>query len=169
MKIIAIFLYSFFIALIAGFLVFPRAFPKQQVLAESASPIPTIAPTPSPKPTESPTPKPKTPSPTETPTPVPTFTSQQIYELMDRFGAQYNVDPNVLRHIAVCESEFNPLAVNGPYEGLYQFVSITWQNYRKKMGENPSPDLRTNAEEAIQTAAYALSLGNSGIWPNCAP
>lgn len=173
MRILVIFLYSFFIALIVGFLIFSKVFPKQQVLAESTSPTPapTDSPTPTPEPTQSPTPKPKTPSPvpTQTPIPAPVFSSQQIYELMDRFGTQYNVDPNVLRHIAICESGFDPLATNGPYEGLYQFGSITWQNYRKKMGEDPSPTLRVNAEEAIQTAAYALSLNNTGIWPNCAP
>jgi len=173
MKIIVFFLYSLLIFFIVGLLIFPRINSKPQVLAENSTPTPTITPIPSPTETPSPeptaTPKPKTPTPSPTPTPVPTFTSQQINEFIERFGAQYNIDPNVLRHIAICESGFKPLAVNGPYEGLYQFGSITWQNYRKKMGENSDPALRTNAEEAIQTAAYALSLNNSGIWPNCAP
>jgi hypothetical protein len=37
------------------------------------------------------------------------------------------------------------------------------------MGEDADIDLRLNAEEAVQTAAYAYSLGNDSIWPNCAP
>lgn len=177
MKFIVIFLYSLLIAFIAGLLILPKINMEPQVLADTATPTPTqtSTPTPTPEPTETPTPKPKTPNPTPkatptiTPTPVSPLTSQQINELIERFGAQYNVDPNILRHIAICESGFNPLAVNGPYEGLYQFGSITWQNYRKKMGENPDPALRTNAEEAIQTAGYAISLNNRGIWPNCNP
>ena len=37
------------------------------------------------------------------------------------------------------------------------------------MGEDPDISLRYNAEEAVQTAAYNLSINNAGIWPNCAP
>jgi len=29
--------------------------------------------------------------------------------------------------------------------------------------------LRFNAEEAVQTAAFALSQGKTSIWPNCSP
>ena len=157
-----------------------------QVLAdkvEAREPTPHATESPTPNPTEpeaSPTPTPEitptskpTPKPTFTPPPAggqqPTFTSEQIYGFTERFGAQYSVDPNVLRHIALCESGFKSNATNGAYFGLYQFGSITWTNYRKLLGEDPDPNLRLNAEEAVQTAAYALSLGKSHIWPNCAP
>ena len=77
--------------------------------------------------------------------------------------------PNVMRHLAICESGFRADAVNGPYVGLFQFGPTTWQNIRAEIGENPDPDLRADAEEAIQTAAYALARGKLGIWPNCQP
>lgn len=177
---------SFILGAIIGFVIFNQAiksFIEPQVLGESViakevttTPSPTETPSPSPTPTPTPTPTATpTPKPTVKPTPIPTrvpqpvFTHTQINEFMERFGAQYVVDPNILRHIALCESEFRPNAVNGPYIGLFQFGSITWQNLRKAMGEDPSPDLRANAEEATQTAAYALSLGKIRIWPNCAP
>jgi soluble lytic murein transglycosylase-like protein len=79
------------------------------------------------------------------------------------------VDPNVLRHIAVCESGFNPLASNLAYAGLYQFSPNTWQNYRGNMGEETNTDLRFNAEEAVQTAAFVLSINQAYIWPSCVP
>ncbi len=101
--------------------------------------------------------------------PQPTFNLEQINALIERFGSQYGVDPNVLRYIAICESNFNPLAINGPYAGLYQFGPITWQNNRQLMNEDINPDLRFNAEEAIQTAAFVLSIGRGGVWPNCLP
>jgi hypothetical protein len=144
----------------------------------SPTPIPSVTPSPEPTPTMTPTPSP-TPSPSLSPTPTmtpvptpvpqPTFTSEQINAFIERFASQYGVDPNVLRYIAVCESGLDPLAVNGPYSGLYQFTSFTWKNNRQLMGEETNPDLRLNAEEAIQTAAYIISIGRGAIWPNCFP
>ncbi|MBI4057913.1 lytic transglycosylase domain-containing protein [Candidatus Microgenomates bacterium] len=143
-----------------------------EVLAESTkvTPSPPPAATATPEPAPDPTPSwSPTPKPTPTPLPVPTFSSQEINGFIDRFAGQYAVDPNVLRHIAVCESGFNPAAYNIGYAGLYQFGSITWKNFRIAIGEDPEAQLRFNAEEAVQTAAYALSQGKSHIWPNCAP
>jgi soluble lytic murein transglycosylase-like protein len=97
------------------------------------------------------------------------FSSEQINVFIERFAGQYGVDANVLRHVAVCESGFNPHASNLSYAGLYQFTSNTWGNYRKQMGEDENPDLRFNAEEAVQTAAYIMSIGKTHIWPSCVP
>lgn len=147
---------------------------KTEILSQAVeiTPIPTLTPTPTPTP--SPTPRP-TPTPTLIPTPTPTsapvvtFTSEQIHGFIERFAVQYGVDPNVLRYIAVCESGFNPLAYNVGYAGLYQFGPTTWAKFRQQIGENTNPDLRFNAEEAVQTAAYVLSVERGGIWPNCLP
>jgi hypothetical protein len=130
----------------------------------TSTPVPT--PSPTPKPTKTPSP---TPVPTETPIPQPLFSPEEIHGFIERFSGQYGVDPNVLRHLAVCESGFNPLAEKLNYAGLFQFSPNTWIKYRELMGEDADIDLRLNAEEAVQTAAYALSLNNDSIWPNCAP
>jgi len=148
------------------------------VFKPTPTPTPTLTPTPTPTstptPTPSPTPSPRpTPTPTITPTPTPfpqpTYNSEQINAFIERFGSQYGVDPNVLRYVAVCESNFNPAAINGPYAGLYQFSSITWKNNRQLMSEETNTDLRFNAEEAVQTAAFIISIGRGSIWPNCLP
>lgn len=159
---------------------------KEEVLgvAETVSPIPTIF-TPSPSPSLTPTSIPvptNTPSPTPMdsamlttlpsaqPTPtIPPASSLEVNGFIDRFSAQYGVDPNILRHIAICESGFASNAKNGPYIGLFQFGEITWKNIRKEFGEDTNPDLRYSAEESVQTASYALSHGKGGIWPNCQP
>lgn len=167
---------SALILLIEGFY-FLGPLVKSSVLSENVE----VAPTPiiTPVPTESPTPiatpaktlKP-TPIPTMTPTPVPTPTPAspaEINSLIDRFSSQYSVDPNVMRHMALCESGFNSSAVNGNYVGLYQFAPNTWKNIRKEMGEDTEVNLRLSAEESVQTAAYAFSKGKTGIWPNCMP
>lgn len=147
--------------------------PRTYVLGEKVATTPTATASPSESPTPSPTPSPSpTPAPTQTPKPLPTPTPPppaEINALIDRFSGQYAVDPNVMRHIAICESGFNPLAVNGPYVGLYQFEKITWRNLREEIGEDIRADLRFSAEESAQTAAYAISKGKRGIWPNCAP
>lgn len=166
--------------ILAGQVVYLAAFQpgkvKEEVLAEattapSITPTPTPIPIPTETPTVAPTPKPVTlkPLPTATPIPQPVFTSSEIYEFTNRFGGQYGVDPNVIRHIAQCESGFNPSAKYIKYVGLFQFDALTWKNLRIKMGEDPNPDLRANAEEAVQTAAYAISVGKRYLWPNCNP
>lgn len=144
--------------------------PKEEVLAEATivtpSPTPEITPSPSPIPTPEITLPPK---PTITPVPQPTYSSQQINDFITRFSAQYNVSPDILRYIALCESGFNPQASKLSYAGLYQFGPVTWKNVRKDMGEDTDINLRFNAEEAVQTAAYNLHINNAGIWPNCVP
>ena len=146
------------------------------IIAPSVTLAPTLIPTPTPSstPTLTPTPVPTaTLTPTTIPTPTsvlqPVATPQEINSFIERFAGQYGVDPNVLRHIATCESEFRANAVNGPYVGLYQFSSPTWNVNRVMMGEDVNPDLRANAEEAVQTAAYMFAIGRGNIWPNCIP
>src|SRR3989338_6417570 len=119
----------------------------------------------------------KTPSPVSTPTqsPVPTvipppqFNQEQIQEFLVRFALQYGVDVNVLRHLAICESGLIANSTNGVYVGLFQFGPGAWKTSRSAMGEDANLGLRYNAEEATQTAAYAISVGKSYLWPNCYP
>ncbi len=112
---------------------------------------------------------------TSTPTPtkviLKTASSQEINGFVDRFAGQYSVDPNVIRHIALCESGFNPLSLspNGQYAGLFQFSTGAWATYRGKIDEDNNSDLRFSAEESVQTAAYIISIGKGSIWPNCMP
>lgn len=111
----------------------------------------------------------KTPTPTKV-TPTPTrASSQEINGFIERFAQQYGVDPNVIRHMALCESGFNSSATNSKYVGLFQFDATSWKNIRKMMGEETDPDLRYSAEESVQTACYAISIGKRRMWPNCVP
>jgi soluble lytic murein transglycosylase-like protein len=128
------------------------------------TPSPTLIPSPTPTITPRPTKKP-----TPTPKPQPEFTSEQIYFLINKYSSLKGVDPNVIRHIAICESGFNPKARSYIYGGLFQYAPATWRSFRKMMGENPDTDLRFNAEEAIKTTVYIVSLGRLYHWPNCAP
>jgi soluble lytic murein transglycosylase-like protein len=171
---------TFLVGTFLGFLIFNvglKSTLEPQVLGEkvaaaspevTATPSPTETPVTTPSPTPSPTKKP-TPKPTPTPLPQPKFTPQEINGFIDRFASQYGVSPDELRYIAHCESRFNAFARNGAYLGLFQFDPVTWATYRRGIGEDASPELRANAEEAVQTAAYALSLGKRHIWPNCIP
>ena len=143
-----------------------------RVLSQAVEVTPTVAPSPTITPTGTPTPT-VTPKPTRIPTPTvkpqPEFTPEQIYGFTETYGHQYGVDPNVIRHIALCESTFKSGAKNYIYAGLFQFDARTWKTYRQLMGENPDPDLRYNAKDAIQTGAFALSRGALRLWPNCQP
>jgi soluble lytic murein transglycosylase-like protein len=128
----------------------------------SISPTATITPTPPP------TPRP-TPVPTPTPKPQPKVTSEEIYNMINKYSGEKGVDPNVIRHLAICESGFNPSARNYIYGGLFQYSPSTWKSYRKMVGADPDPDLRYNAEEAIKMTVYIVSLGRLYHWPNCMP
>lgn len=151
--------------------------PNSNVLGLSeegtSTPTATTTPTVTATPTNTPTPKPTiTPTPTKTPKPLPTATpvsSQEVNSFIERFASQYGVDPNVVRHVALCESGFRSNAVHGIYVGLFQFGPTTWKNIRVEFGEDTNPDLRLSAEESVQTATYAISKGKGGIWPNCLP
>lgn len=143
----------------------PTPFQPITPISQASEFLETV-PSPTPELTKTPSP---TPVPTETPIPQPVFSSEEIHGFIERFAGQYAVDPNVLRHLAVCESGFNPLAINLNYAGLFQFSPNTWTKYRQLMGEDVDISLRLNAEEAVQTAAYAYSLNHDSIWPNCAP
>lgn len=124
------------------------------------SPTPTLLPTPTLTPTSSVSPRP-----TITPTPI--EPPENLRHLFDQYSGNYGIDKQILINIAWCESKFNPGAVNGPYLGLYQFHTDRWVTYRTQMGHDPNPDLRADANEAIKTAAYVISLGKLFMWPNC--
>ena len=142
------------------------------------SPTPTNTPTPTetptPTPTETPTPTPTqtpTPTPTETPSPTPTTVSQpngtQLDEWFTKYANEYHIDRALLHRIAQCESGFNTNSNNnGLYVGMYQFSESTWIGTRSAMGADTNPELRTNAEESIKTAAFKISQGGAGAWPN---
>ncbi|MEK7112573.1 MAG: transglycosylase SLT domain-containing protein [Patescibacteria group bacterium] len=171
-----IFKYLFFLILFLGLTatVWTLSYRAGKVLSLASTPSPsptssaTPTPTPSPSPTPTPTPTPSpTPKPSPTPPQPPPVTPEQIHAFIERFAAQYVVSVHVLRGLAVCESGFNPLAQNAEYAGRYQFDPTTWKNLSLQIGEDPASSLRFNAEEAVQTAAFALSQGKSSIWPNC--
>lgn len=131
------------------------------------TPVPTATPTPSPTPTATPTPT-SLPTATPTPSPTPSPLPQSSYESdFDSASSQYNVSKDKLKKIAQCESGINPAAVNGPYGGMFQFTAETWVSTRRQMGKDENPDLRFNAKESIDTAAYKISNGGERAWLNC--
>lgn len=121
-----------------------------------------------PQPTETPIPPTATPTPTALPTPQPTEpATTDLDSLFNKYGSQYSVNVDQLKKIANCESGFNTNSDTGLYAGMFQFSAGTWESIRGTMGQDPNPDLRKNAEEAIKTAAFMLSRGEANAWPNC--
>lgn len=138
--------------------------PAPKILPTNA-PTPTA--TPSPSPTATPTPT-SLPTPTPTPTQIPSPTSVTDLEtLFTKYSSLYSISKDLLEKIAQCESGKNPKATYLSYLGMFQFGPDTWSSIRTQMNLDPNPDLRTNAEEAIKTAAYKISIGGQSAWPNC--
>ena len=127
--------------------------------------VPTIS-----QPSATPTPT-NTPTPTPSPTPLPQPTIAvvtDIESLFTQFADEYHINKEELKKIARCESGFNTNSNNsGMYLGMFQFAAQTWISTRASMGLDTNTDLRTNAGEAIRTAAYMLSQGRQSSWPNC--
>ena len=92
---------------------------------------------------------------------------QDIIALIEKYAVEYGVDRNMMIGIAKCESGFRENAINGPYAGIYQFVSGTWISNRRAMGLDENLDLRFNAEEAVRTAAFKMNRDGFGAWPVC--
>ena len=130
------------------------------------TPIPEAAITaaPSPKPTVKPE---ATPAPTKTPAAV--LPASDYEPLFEKWAVHFGIDINLLKHIARCESRFNPGAVGGIYGGMYQFSASTWKSTRIAMDHDPDPNLRFDANEAIKTAAFKIANGGQSAWKNCLP
>jgi hypothetical protein len=130
---------------------------------------PTIIPTFTPIPTATPF-LTLTPVPTDTPTPTPTpiiVLPQDLDELFTKYSSQYSVDKELLKRIANCESGLDTNASTGLYAGLFQFGEPIWIQTRNLLGLDSNVNLRFNPEESIKTAAFMVSQGHLGIWPNC--
>jgi soluble lytic murein transglycosylase-like protein len=159
---------------------------KGRVLAENAETLPTVTGQADPLREASPAPTetiiPSSTKTVSTPHPSPLLTSgegkkvfvnkyssEEIYNMINQYSGEKGVSPDVIRHLAVCESGFRPDVKNGIYAGLFQYDPSTWKNFRKMMGEDPDPDLRFDAKEAIRTTVYLVSIGKQSLWPNCMP
>lgn len=92
-------------------------------------------------------------------------------ELLDQmflaYGNYYKINPKQLRHLALCESRFRPYVTNGQHAGMFQYNPRTWSATRERMGLDPNPDLRFDAEESIKTTAYKIANEGSGAWVVC--
>jgi len=117
------------------------------------TPTPTVIPTPT-----------AVPSPTSTPAII---LPEDLDKLFTKYSDEYSVDKELLKRIANCESSLNPNASTSRYAGLFQFAEPIWIQTRTLMGQSPDVNLRFNAEESIRTAAFMISQGHLGIWPNC--
>jgi hypothetical protein len=135
------------------------------MVAAVATPKTTPKASPKPKPSVTPGITPET-TPTAKPAPV-VSAPADLEALFAQHAATHGVDPIIMKKIAQCESGMRPEATNGPYGGMFQFVSSTWSSNRKAMGKDPNPALRYNAAEAIETAAFKMGRDGYGAWPAC--
>ncbi len=92
---------------------------------------------------------------------------KQLEDLFAKYSNDYNIDKELLKRIANCESTLNINAISNNYAGLFQFSEQTWINARTTMGNDTNVELRFNAEESIKTAAFLISRGRLNLWPNC--
>jgi len=173
------FFFSFFVLSFALAKLSPPIVTRAQVLsaAKTAEPLsspsePDPSPATSPQPSAIPSPEIPTPddSPVPSTTPKPTVSpvsDAQLNEWFTTYANKESVNKDLLKKIAVCESQLHTMATNGPYGGLFQFSTSTWIATRTAMNLNSDPALRFNSQEAIKTAAFRLATVGFAAWPNC--
>ena len=168
MKSGVVFFFIFLSAELICFFVYKNVFSEKPKVINPLSykifPTSTLSPTSTPTPTVTPIP----PTPTITPTPRPVIAPADLDELFKKYSSQYSIDYELLKRIAKCESGFSTGVSAHGYAGLFQFSEVLWTQTRNLLNQNPDPNLRFSAEESIKTAAFMLSQGHLGIWPNCA-
>lgn len=129
---------------------------------------PTSAPTSIPTSTLTPTPTKIIPTQIISPKPTAnTSKPQTLDDLFIKYGAIYNVNPDVLKKIAECESGFDVNQITGDYAGLFQFASFAWREARGRIGLPDDLNLRFNAEESIRTAAFEINYKGTSGWDDC--
>jgi soluble lytic murein transglycosylase-like protein len=154
----------------------PTPMPRPSPMATAGAATPTNSPKPKAKPTPTVTVI-VTVIPTVTPAPVATLVATyslviapaDLEPIFSEMASKYNVDANLLKKIADCESHFNAGVVspNGLYAGMFQFTVGTWVSNRNAMGMDNNPDLRFGKRESIETAAFLLANRGPGAWPAC--
>lgn len=95
------------------------------------------------------------------------ISQKEIEPLIDKYSRLYNVNNELMKKMAFCESSYNRFADSGRYKGLYQFHPSTWTATRKRMGLNQDISRVFDAEEAIKTAAFKMAQDGVGAWPVC--
>lgn len=76
-----------------------------------------------------------------------------VQEICEKWGAEYNISPELLEAICYRESRFNPTAVNGHNKGIAQ-INQLWQSDR--MARLGVTDLY-DADQCIHVAADLLN------------
>lgn len=78
----------------------------------------------------------------------------------------YGIPYRILLKIAFCESSLNPLAVNGPHYGLFQFLPATFHWGARRMRRETGITAWTywDVDDAAYVAGYLFATGYSRRW-----
>jgi len=90
---------------------------------------------------------------------------KNLEEYLAFVARENNIDEGLFLAIANCESRLDPKAKGITNDGgLFQFIPSTWIRVRKKMGEDPNPDLRFDFVENTLTAGFCMRTEGTGHW-----
>ena len=89
--------------------------------------------------------------------------TEAVQALILAAAVSHNVDPDLMDHIAACESGYNARAVAGPYVGLYQLGT----SKRKQFTTDGYTDVFDPAQQA-NFVAELIANGETSDWVNCA-
>mgnify|MGYP001610597194 CR=1 FL=1 len=78
----------------------------------------------------------------------------------------YDINPELMYCLVRNESGFRATAKNSTSSayGYGQFITSTWKQWRKAMGEDMNLELRSDPQEAFHTMAWSLDKGYRNHW-----
>ena len=103
----------------------------------------------------------------------PTFrdvSCQEVDRAVTEASREFRVSEVRMREIVRCESQFDPFASNGPYQGLFQQSTSYWSGRVGDFNAAVDPDVPGDVHHPFDNArvsARMLATNGDSDWPNC--